>query len=86
MYEFLSQNKKFAKLNTEFQPVKEHALRKRKNFQTDLNLRFFSITAKRNKNKISCGPSIFSKGVSLFVSAFFIFHPNDSKLWHLPFE
>ena len=53
VYEFFSQNQKFLQLNKEVQPVKEDVLRKQKNFQTDLNLRFFAITAKRNKNKIS---------------------------------
>ena len=53
VYEFFSQHQKFLQLNTEVQPVKEHVLQKQKNFQIDLNLRFFAITAKRNKNKIS---------------------------------
>ena len=53
VYECFSQNQKFLQLNTVVQPVKEHDIRKRKIFQIDLNLRFFTITAKRNKNKIN---------------------------------
>ena len=74
--------------------MKEHVLRKQKNFQTDLNLGFFAITAKRNKNKISRktkfkvlkNRQFLRLAFSLFVSHFFVFHPNDLKLWHLPFE
>ena len=94
VYEFFPQNQKFFQLNTEVQPVKKYVLRKQKNFQTDLNLHFFAVTAKRNKNKISRKTSLkfpaacqfLRKSLSLFVSNFFIFHPNDFKLWHLHFE
>ena len=58
------------------QPKKEHVLRKQKNFQTDLNLRFFAIIAKRDKNKISfyfLRPVNFCERSSAFLSLIFSF-------------
>ena len=67
VYEFFSQNQKFSQLNTEVRPVKEHVLRKQKNFQTDLNLRFFAITA------------IFAKNAKPFCVSFFHFSSKRFK-------
>ena len=82
VYEFFSQNQKFFELNTEVQPVNEHVPRKQKNFQTDLNLCFFAITAKRNKNKISfyfLRPVNFFERHSAFCPSFFHFSSKRFK-------
>ena len=79
VYELFPQSQKFLQLDTEVQPVKEHVMRNQKYFQTNLNLRFFAITAKWNKNKIFYDPSIFAKGTQPFCLSFFHFSSKRFK-------